>query len=50
MYISSPTHGVASHINANSETRAKKWSSTYPEYEPVSLWDWHAVNKQKKTD
>ncbi len=45
--IVAPDLGIESNINANSEARAKKWESTYPEYEPPSTWNWTAVTKHK---
>ena len=34
-----------SHVAVNSEKRALKWESTYPELGPVEQWDWRAVTK-----
>lgn len=31
---------VPSHTNHNSQARALKWASTYPELPPPSTWDW----------
>ena len=45
--IASPELNLESNINANSEARAKKWESTYPEYESLSIWNWKAVTKHK---
>ncbi len=45
--ITAPDLGIQSNINANSETRAKKWESTHPEFEPTSVWNWNFVNKHK---
>ena len=45
--VASPDLGIASGIGANSEARAIKWSSTYPEMEPPSVWNWPAVKKHQ---
>ena len=45
--IASPDFGIASNIGANSEARAIRWSSTYPELEPPSVWNWSAVKKHQ---
>ncbi len=45
--ITSPDFGIASNISANSEARAIKWSSTCPELEPPSVWNWLAVKKHQ---
>jgi hypothetical protein len=45
--VASPDLGIASNIGANSEARAIKWSSTYPEMEPPSVWNWSAVKKHQ---
>lgn len=36
---------IHSHTNHNSPERARKWSATYPEAEPVEAWDWAEVTK-----
>lgn len=35
---------VHSHLGHNSETRAKKWESTYPNYGKTQDWDWKTLN------
>ena len=35
---------VHSHTNHNSEARAKKWESTYPDLGPVADWDFRLVS------
>lgn len=45
--IAAPQIGLESNINANSEARAKKWESVYPEFDPPSIWNWKAVTKHK---
>jgi hypothetical protein len=34
---------VGSFISANSQTRAEKWATTYPELDPPMTWFWPAV-------
>lgn len=45
--VAAPDLGIASNIGANSEARAIKWASTYPELEPPSVWNWAAVKKHQ---
>lgn len=35
---------VHSHLNHNSEKRALKWASTYPNYDKPEEWDWKSLN------
>ncbi len=46
--LASPDLGIASSINANTEKRAMKWSSTLQDIPPPSSWDWSAVELHKK--
>lgn len=39
-----PKGVVHSHTNHNSEARAKKWESTYPELGPVNDWDFKLIS------
>jgi hypothetical protein len=45
--VASPDLGIVSKIDANSESRAIKWFSIYPEMEPPSVWNWSAVKKHQ---
>lgn len=36
---------IHSHTNHNSQERARAWSATYPEHEPVEAWDWAEVTR-----
>lgn len=34
---------IRSRIEANSQARAEKWASTYPDWDPPSTWNWKLV-------
>ncbi len=38
----------ASRVSANSEKRALKWESTYPEWESPATWTWKAVESHAR--
>lgn len=35
--------GVGSRVAANSQARAEKWASTYPDWDGPSVWNWKAM-------
>ncbi|EGR2205929.1 hypothetical protein DZF83_25635, partial [Vibrio parahaemolyticus] len=45
--ISLSDQKLCARVSANSESRATKWASTYPEFGPVSNWNWAAVKRHK---
>jgi len=40
--------GLASHVGANSQKRAEKWQSHYPEFGPTGDWNWDAVGRHER--
>ena len=42
------TEKISCRFAVNSEKRANKWSSTYPEFESPSLWNWVTVEKHAR--
>lgn len=45
--VASSFLGIKSNIRENTEARAIKWSSSYPEMESPSVWNWSAVKKHQ---
>lgn len=39
---------IRSRISANSQKRAEKWASTYPNWEPPSIWNWKMVGSHAR--
>jgi hypothetical protein len=39
---------IGSFVSANSQRRAEKWSSTYPELDPPGTWNWAAVSGHRR--
>ena len=40
--------GAISRVAANSQARAEKWSSTYPQWDLPSTWNWKAVTSHTR--
>ncbi|KAB8058738.1 hypothetical protein GCN74_14870 [Janthinobacterium sp. FT14W] len=40
--------GLASNVGANSQKRAEKWQSHYPEFGSPDAWDWDAVGRHER--
>ncbi len=40
--------GPASHVGANSQKRAEKWQSHYPEFGLAGDWNWEAVGRHER--